>query len=81
MVLPPEVSAKLGWGLLAGGSWFSRRPTRWLKASLTVGISAARYGSQPQLDLQTIGIHMLTAALTFQLSQQQGSCPVHDGDC
>eukprot|EP00878_Enallax_costatus_P020688 GHUV01021878.1.p3 GENE.GHUV01021878.1~~GHUV01021878.1.p3 ORF type:complete len:103 (+),score=26.44 GHUV01021878.1:1343-1651(+) len=31
MVLPPEVSAELGWGLLAGGSWYSRRPTRWLK--------------------------------------------------
>lgn len=31
MVLPPEVAAKLEWGLLAAGSWYSRRPTRWLK--------------------------------------------------
>lgn len=33
MVLPPEVSAQLGWGLLAAGSWYSRRPTRWLKVT------------------------------------------------
>ncbi|KAF8072638.1 hypothetical protein HT031_000298 [Scenedesmus sp. PABB004] len=31
MVLPPDVADKLEWGLLAGGSWYSRRPTRWLK--------------------------------------------------
>lgn len=31
MVLPEEAAAKLPWGLLAGGSWWNRRPARWLK--------------------------------------------------
>jgi hypothetical protein len=31
MSLPPEAAAKLPWGLLAGGSWWRRRPSRWLK--------------------------------------------------
>jgi hypothetical protein len=31
MVLPEDVAAGLSWGLLAAGSWYSRRPTRWLK--------------------------------------------------
>jgi hypothetical protein len=42
MVLPDEAAAKLPWGLLAGGSWWSRRPARWLKVRLlcamTVGV-------------------------------------------
>ena len=40
MVLPPEVAARLNWGLLAAGSWFSRRPTRWLKVRLRGGQSS-----------------------------------------
>jgi hypothetical protein len=31
MVLPDAVAAKLPWGLLAGSTWWSRRPSRWLK--------------------------------------------------
>jgi hypothetical protein len=34
MVLPPDVAAGLSWGLLAAGSWYSRRPTRWLKVRM-----------------------------------------------
>jgi hypothetical protein len=43
MVLPPEVAARLNWGLLAAGSWYSRRPTRWLKVSLEGVVAAAGY--------------------------------------
>jgi hypothetical protein len=38
MTLPPEAAAKLPWGLLAGGSWWHRRPARWLKVRQCSGM-------------------------------------------
>lgn len=43
MRLTRETAAQLPWGLLAAGSWYSRRPTRWLK----VGLPALRTHASP----------------------------------
>ncbi len=42
MTLPESVASGLGWGLLAAGTWYSRRPSRWLKG--LDGVADFEYG-------------------------------------